>query len=965
MAFDALWRMSRGMRSALAGAIVVALGIIWSTHADAERSTFKTYAADQGLTSPDGTCLAHDGAGEILICTEHGVFAYDGRRFLNLGPERGLPEGGVVLDITLTSSGRVAVRYDDEIYVSDQRSDLAHPATSLSFSVVDHPGIPFYNQQQHGLAAWGEGFAFLTGSEIVGIVVPAGGHAQARTIDYTPKERVLLRNARAIFSIQGNLWEAADDDRLCLAEASRTRCYDARDGLTGGPWLDAVARPNGGIIARSASTAAMFDPVSDRWSSVLLPDQGLQYQSYAAILGLYRTPEGGLITQSAKGIDVLGPDGWRELTVADGAPDGIISNAMTDGTGQLWFQILGRGLVRWLGFGCWNTLERADGLSAGFPWQTARSPDGTLWVSTSSGVDRVVRQGPSLKVERVYPNPSFALAATADGRVWTGDQEKGVRVIEPTTGLVVPVGSPQVETIVPGRDQTIWLGTTKGLYRIDGSGKPPERATLIKTVLTPVHSIARDGGDGIYYLSDDGLHHWHPGNIDTLVSGAGGIDALEPMMLAIAGDGSLWISGTHGLRHLVLSDDHVQSIDAVPVENIGSSTVYALMVDHRGWVWVGTSVGISVYDGERWVSTNADQGLISNDINQNGIREDPDGSVWITTTSGVSHLKAPASLFTERPLNVMVTQAHLGARSIGMRQLPYTNAPLSIELGTPNYEVERSVVFRHRLSGVDADWVSSPSGIVSYPFIPPGRHIFTVVGYDPLAHRSSAPTAIVVTMAYPWWRQWWSEALWAVLTIALVYGCVRLRDRAMYARQAQLERMVAEATAQLRYVASHDRLTGLLTRSEIEGRLAGTLAEGQGGQELVVALLDVDHFKAINDSHGHLGGDEVLRALGHLITRALRGGEYAGRYGGEEMLLVLSDADGRAAERILDLHLAIRHDTFRIGEGLVRVTCSIGVAWAGPGDDWESLVGRADAALYEAKGTGRDRVIESRPRILA
>ena len=964
MAPDGLWRTLRRSGSVLT-AILIIMDVIWSARAGAERSTFKTYAADQGLASPNGTCLAHDGAGEILICTEHGVFAYDGRRFLNLGPERGLPEGGIVLGITSTLSGRVAVHYDQEIYVSDQRSDLAHPATSLSFSRADHSGIPFHGQQQHGLAAWGDGFAFLTGSAIVRIVVPTSGHAQARTIGYRPEERLLLRDAKAIFSIRGSLWAAANDGHLCIAEPGRVRCYGAGDGLTGGPWLDAVSGPNGGIAARSPSTVATFNPSSDRWSSVVLPDQGQQYQSYDAILGLYRTPEGGLITQSAQGIDVLGPDGWRELTVADGAPDGVISDAMTDGTGQLWFQILGRGLVRWLGFGRWDTLEKADGLSAGFPWQTARSLDGTLWVSTSSGVDQVVHHGSSLRIERIYPKASFALAATPDGRVWTGDQEKGIRIIEPSTGLVVPVSSPQVETIVPGYDQPIWLGTTKGLYRIDDFRKPPQEATLVKAGLIPVHSIARDGADGVYYLSDDGLHHWHPGNIDVLVSGAGGTDALEPMMLAAAGDGSLWVSGTYGLRHLVLSDDRVQFINAVPVEDIGSNTVYALMVDHRGWVWVGTSVGISVYDGRRWVSTNADQGLISNDINENGIREDPDGSVWITTTSGVSHLKDPASLFVERPLSVMVTQAHLGTRPVGTRRLPYTAEPLSIELGTPNYEVERSVVFRHRLSGVDAEWVSSPSGVVSYPFIPPGHHVFTVVGYDPLAHRSSAPTAIVITMAYPWWRQWWSEALWAVLAMAFAYGCVRLRDRAMYARQAQLERMVAEATAQLRYVASHDRLTGLLTRSEIEGRLAGTLAEERGGRELVVALLDVDHFKAINDNHGHLGGDEVLRALGRLVTRALRGGEYAGRYGGEEMLLVLSDADGGAAERILDLHLAIRQDTFRVANGAVRVTCSIGVAWAGPGDDWESLVGRADAALYEAKGTGRDRVIESRPRVLA
>ena len=128
----------------------------------------------------------------------------------------------------------------------------------------------------------------------------------------------------------------------------------------------------------------------------------------------------------------------------------------------------------------------------------------------------------------------------------------------------------------------------------------------------------------------------------------------------------------------------------------------------------------------------------------------------------------------------------------------------------------------------------------------------------------------------------------------------------------------------------------------------------------MIALLDVDHFKRINDSYGHLGGDEVLRSLGSIIRRSLRDDEFAGRYGGEEILVVLDDGDEFAAERVLDLHLAIRHDTFKAGHNPIAVTCSIGVAWASKGDNWETLIGRADAALYDAKNAGRDRVVESR-----
>ena len=953
-------RGSRQARPAWLAAASFASCLLLSSGARSERSTFRTYGADQGLTSPNGACLVHDGAGQVLVCTEHGVFTYDGRRFVNLGTENGLPQDGSVAGIALNPSGRMAIQYASEVYVSDGVTDAAHPATSLSFSVVDHAGTPFYDQRGRRLVPWQDGFAFLAGDATVGIVAPAGRPAGFVSMSYRPKERAILHGAIAVFSVAGRLWETFEDGRICAADPGAVRCYDARDGLTGGPWRDVIAGADGRVLARSASSVATLDHGSDRWSPVALPDQGSQYENYANYLGLYTTPDGRIITQAAQGLDILGPEGWRELTVADGAPDGIVSSAMTDATGQLWFHVLGRGLVRWVGYGHWETVEKSDGLSAGFPWGTARSADGHLWITTDGGVDEVAGQAPSLHVSRADPSGSYALASTPAGEIWTGYDVGGIRIVNSRTGSVSSVATPYVNTIVPGRGHAVWLGTEKGLYRVDDGGGPPFRPVFVGTQTTTIQSIVQDGGEGVYYLAGGRLRHRHPDGSDATVSGPGWPKDAEPLALAIARDGSLWVGGSHGLSHLVLSGDRIRSYAAIPVEDTGTTLIYAVMVDHRGWVWAGTALGISVYDGTRWVSANADQGLLSNDVNQSGIREDPDGSVWITTTGGVSHLKDPASLFVVRPLRVMVTAARLGERKVGAAVLPYTHDPLSIELGTPNYGVERSVLFRHRLSGVDAGWVVSSSGTVDYPFVPPGRHLFTVVAYDQLSHRPSEPATVVIDVAYPWWRRWWSEPIWAALAAAAIYGLVRIRYRAMYARQAELERHVAQATAQLRHQAAHDKLTGLLTRCEIETRLADRLADRGGGEELVVALLDVDHFKRINDRHGHLGGDEVLRGLGALIAGRMRPGEDAGRYGGEEILLVLADTDGSAAERVRRLHLSIRHDRFKVAEGPIAVTCSIGVAWVGGGDSWETVIGRADAALYKAKHAGRDRVVESR-----
>lgn len=933
----------------------------------AERSNFRTYNADQGLASVGGSCMLQDRAGYMLVCTEHGVFAYDGRRFINLGTDQGLRQGGFVYGLALTPTGQVAVEFADEVLVSDRPSDASHPPSSLSFRPVPHPGVSFYDERPHRLAPWQDGLVLLAGNTGVRIVVPSSGSPHVETMGYDLEEQKLLENAMAVFSIRGHLWETFGDGRLCAADPGAVKCYAAADGLRDGPWMDVVAGSEGRVLARSASSVGTFDPASSRWSVVDLPDQGRRYINYSIHLGLFRTPDGGLLTQADHGLAILRPEGWRVLTIEDGAPSGDIVNVVTDVTGQLWFQIFGRGLVRWVGYGHWETLQKADGLSDGIPWQSVRPSGGSLWVSTDTGVDEIVRRGPFLGVGRVFPGPSFALTVGLHGEIWSSSGLNGVRIIDPADGSVIKIAVPPIDSIVLDPGGFMWLGTEAGLFRIDDRPGVPPRAVLEGSLRTPVPAVVCDGSGGVFYLSSGRLRHRRRDGTTVSVAGAWPTGGFGPLALAIDHEGGLWIGGAGGLFRFVLSNDHVSSYQAVATSDTRTNTIVAVMVDHKGWVWAGTALGVSVFDHQRWVSVDADGGLLSDDVDQGGIREDPDGSVWIATTEGFSHLLDPGWLFTDRPLEVVVSQALLGSRPVVGPRMPYTKDALSIQLGTPNYGVERSVLFRYRLSGVDAGWVESSSGVVRYPFVPPGRHVLTVVGYDELTHRWSRSATFVVNVAFPWWRRWWSETVWSLVAAGLAYGVMRLRLHAVLARQEELKRHVAAATdemrlaqASLRYQAAHDALTGLLNRSEIERRLAAKLSSGHVDDEMVVALVDIDHFKRVNDNHGHLGGDDVLRALGRLVSRAIRDGEYAGRYGGEEILLVLDNSDGRGAERILNLHLAVRYDTFEVAGAAIHVTCSIGLAWAVPGDDWESLIGRADNALYEAKAGGRDRVVESR-----
>lgn len=178
---------------------------------------------------------------------------------------------------------------------------------------------------------------------------------------------------------------------------------------------------------------------------------------------------------------------------------------------------------------------------------------------------------------------------------------------------------------------------------------------------------------------------------------------------------------------------------------------------------------------------------------------------------------------------------------------------------------------------------------------------------------------------------------------------------------AHLASIVATRAQRGRVLRSHmvrDSLTGLLNHSAILDRLRAELARAErGGSPLAVAMLDLDHFKAVNDTHGHAAGDRVLRALSRMLQQRLRKTDMVGRYGGEEFALVLPGASADVALRILDdIRRSFRELEFSFGGATARCTFSAGVA-AFPGHQQvERLVSAADEALYAAKREGRDRV---------
>jgi diguanylate cyclase (GGDEF)-like protein len=314
--------------------------------------------------------------------------------------------------------------------------------------------------------------------------------------------------------------------------------------------------------------------------------------------------------------------------------------------------------------------------------------------------------------------------------------------------------------------------------------------------------------------------------------------------------------------------------------------------------------------------------------------------------------------------------------------MPVVSTPLNIPSGRRSVLVEFSALdytspernrYEYRLRGIDRDWVKTEPTrrIATYTNLPPGEHVLELRGagaQGPWTDTLELPLHVPPT---------WHETAWfrAVLAFALVAVLATLvQGRTLYLRQRQrvLETLIAERTTaleqrtqelqqsqlQLEQIAHLDALTGLANRRLFNDDLRRMMAQARrNGSSLFLLLIDLDHFKQINDTLGHHAGDTVLTAVGARLMAAVRESDRVARLGGDEFAVLLPDTIDRASVNVI---------CERFMDGLAAWTprqtdpalpgASIGAAcYPQDAKDSDALYKAADFALYEAKRAGRNR----------
>ncbi|MEA2569063.1 MAG: hypothetical protein QOI24_1064 [Acidobacteriota bacterium] len=967
------------------------------------------------------SAIAQDREGLLWFGTQGGLVRYDGYDFRVFRSNPGDPStiaGNYVRSLLVASDGRLWVgTFSGGLSVYDARTetftrfqhDAANPR-SLAYDRVE--GLAETSDGRIWIATTGgldrldprtrliEHFRHdpadahsLADDRVRGLLVDRAGHLWVGTRDGLQRwlgegrgfERAGMDGQYVIHLFEdahGRIWIGTEENGAAVLDPAtrELRRFAARpidpnglshywiygfaDGAPGELW---IATFGGGIDIIDETSLTIVDRLhSDPYLDDALHDD--------RIGAIFRDRDGVVwIGTWGDGIARHDPRtrAFRSLRFSPNRIDGLTHRAavrafeLRDGT--IWVGTNGNGidvfdrtLHRIGGFRA--NANDASSLADGSVTCLAQSDDGSVWVATLNSMLHRMRPGTTrferIDAARLPGGPIRTMAFTPDGMLWAGAAE-GMARIDPRTmetrlfrSWPGSVSSPAIESIVAARDGMLWVGTDNGLYAFDRRSESAIR-------------IARDAS-----RADALPDNWVPD-------------------LLLARDGRLWVGTAGGAAILTKWDGHTAHFDHLS-SRLGRtpSAAEAIIEDANGAIWIGPRLRVDATARSARELGTADGVAFRNFFIGSRARM-RDGRLLFGSPEGLLVVD-PAQLPRESDVVPIVATAlrvegkpRAGSELLRALRLSSKERNFTLDVAALDFVGAARQQYRYRLDGVDANWTLAGASqrSITYSRLPPGDFVLRVAATMRDGRWSARELHIPIHIEPAFHQTLWFRALAALAIIALAYGAYRLRVRQLHAREQQLESLVVERTSELAeknrqlgdaYVRIEeasltDPLTRLRNRRYLEQTIHADLALAARGEgDLIALLIDLDHFKNVNDAHGHAAGDAVLAQLARLLQQTVRASDVIVRWGGEEFLIVIRFVDrilaGELAEKVRAAVAA--HDFLIPGGEVLHRTCSIGVAaWpfsrATPDAvSWERVVDVADGALYAAKRSGRNAWVE-------
>ena len=935
----------------------VMLGLLGCSMAQADRFEASVFDQSNGLGNLSITAIAQEPDGHLWVGTDNGLFRYDGSEFVEFNRASGLDDPEV-FSLLIDSTGTLWAGTHHGLFWLDGKVFHELKASSGKSLRIGLNSMLASNSSGEVVVETAQ--ALLSIERLA-----AGGTWSLETYGQRHPDYPACEDGNGVvFDAQGALWLGCTPG-IGRFDGRHLRTYGTEHGVPKDYYVSMYRARDGSIWARGRKHILTLRPGETRFQDVsgTMPAGAIDTASRR----FSEDASGYILTPTSQGFATWDGSRWQETVSTNAGSINGASDVFCDREGSVWIGTQGLGLLQSRGYGQWQNYGKSEGMRSPLVDAIAADRSGRVWFGNSVGASYLSPGAGTIEaaalLDGLAPGSISGLAATPDGGIWAATELGVVAHMDAS-------GRADVQTSIEGYAQwiardargTLWIALSTGLYSL-------EQRAGANAVAVPGLAGAQVSGllpdaDRLWVASDRGLDR-----VDTMTGIVTHIRMDRPEHaltdVARAGDGTFWVAGGGpGVEHLRIDGATAHTLGTLTRPRLTSDLVEFIGVDSVGRLWIGTDRGVNILDGGRLKSLTIGDGLIWNVCSSHAFLAQPDGSVWIGTALGVSHLLHPDALLRRGSFAASIESMEYDNRQLANEeQLRWGNGALLVHFAALTTRDTQSMVYHYKLGSEKAVTTTAP--MARFERLDPGSYTLTLVAEDRGQGVFSTPVSVRFTLAPPWWRSplFLAAALLASMgSLALV---LRWWHLVLLRRQKRLERLVDERTSELQKMASTDSLTGLPNRRAIVERVEREFQRARKqGLGLCLAIVDLDHFKRINDTFGHQAGDDVLREAAARLSSAIRMVDAVGRYGGEEFLVVFESMPRSIEhERCELLRQALCAEPVRLKESLLTVTCSIGVACSRPQHDTiTELLARADEALYVAKKNGRNRVeLETQP----
>jgi PAS domain S-box-containing protein len=740
------------------------------------QSKFRVLAGADGLHNLVITSIVQDGDGLLWLGTEDGVYRFDGERFAHFSVEDGLvssltsvvalaPDGQVCVGSRLGLACwngkrfsqdrirgmppvyiRALASYGGRLWVGTETAGLY--TQSAGGDLAPAPGWPAGSNTVQALWVDADGLVAGSGAS----VVTSTGDGVWRDIGSVglADERVtsVLRDRK------GGLW-IGTQDHLWLLPRGAARAVDLREGLPSG------------FEAGAGATAMAIGP---RDEVLVSTDDGIAYRDHGR---------------------------WRVIDRRSGMPPAAIRTLFVDREGSVW--IGGAGLYQLRGRGVIEFYNAAGGLPGDTVWSYRRDTAGALWVGTNHCLAHVVAgqwvcmRGTEGRIVRAFLFPP-------QGGVFIGGGPSDLLYIG-LDGVPIKLGnferSPghNILSLALGPDGALWIGTRAGLFRLPRAVPGPLERIEIPGIPGDARFAALTVVDGeIWTAAAPGSMLMFDHGVWQSFGAADGFHAAPMTFVMQRADGRFCAAYTEAIGltcfrydgHTVTELEHIGR-----AQGLTSGMVYSIGEDPEHRLWVGTGDGVDVVTPRGVDHFDETDGLAGNDTAAMAFLVEPDGSLWLGSTGGATHVFAQYYSGPPPPPHTAVLDGRLGDRSIrdasgalSALQVPHDRNALTLELAASSILDAKRVEYQVRMAPMDADWSTTRQRQARYPGLLPGAHSFEVrarVG----AGAWGPVTVLPFTILQGWWRTGWFFAAIVLAGLAAIASGFTWRQRTMLRRRTR------------------------------------------------------------------------------------------------------------------------------------------------------------------------------------